>query len=104
MTKQMSKNEALERIEFGIRQSCPEANGSNIGECNECWRFPCNDMKALLVLRDLTEEERPQGEWVKKGGLFYTYECSACGGTTLKEWRTDFCPNCGAKMEVQDDT
>ena len=43
-------------------------------------------------------EEKPHGEWVKKGGAFYTYECSVCGGTTLKEWRTDFCPNCGADM------
>lgn len=63
MTKQISRNEALERIEFRIRHSCPEANGSNIGDCGECWRYSCNDIKALLVLRDLTEKKRPHGKW-----------------------------------------
>ena len=94
MTKQMSRNEALERIEFGIRQSCPEANGSNIGECNECWRFPCNDMKALLVLRDLKEEERPHGEW-------FGTVCTNCGESTSFYYDCNYCPQCGADMGIK---
>lgn len=101
MTKQMSRNEALERIKLGIRQSCSEANGSNIGECNECWRFPCNDMKALLVLRDLTEEERPQGEW--EWQTEDKYRCTNCGEVVrVKEVmhvpQYNFCPMCGADI------
>lgn len=103
MAKQMSRNEALERIEFRVRHSCPEANGSNIGDCDECWRYPCNDMKALLVLRDLTEKERPHGEWVSKNEKYY---CSNCKKRAIyfssvygpRALLTDFCPNCGADM------
>lgn len=46
----MNKKEALERIEFRVRHCCPEANGDIIGDCNQCYRYPCNDMKALLIL------------------------------------------------------
>ena len=55
----MKREEALERLEFRVRHSCPQANGDNIGDCNICWRYPCNDMKALEVLK-----ERPHGEWI----------------------------------------
>lgn len=53
----MTREEALERIEFRVRRFCPEANGDNIGECNGCWRYPCNDMKAV----ELLAQERPHG-------------------------------------------
>lgn len=52
----MTREEALERIEFRIRRSCPESNGEIIGECDLCWRFPCNEMKAVLLLCDLKKE------------------------------------------------
>lgn len=46
----MTREEALEHIEYRVRYTCPQANGDNIGDCDECWRYPCNAMKALLVL------------------------------------------------------
>ena len=52
-----------------------------------------------------TIEERPRGEWVldkEFSFVFNMYECSKCRFNGNKRWR--FCPNCGAKMEVQDDT
>ena len=52
---EMSRENALARIEFRVRYACPQANGDNIGDCENCWRYPCNDMKALLVLS--TEED-----------------------------------------------
>lgn len=58
--KEMSREEALARIEFRVRCACPQANGDNIGECNGCWRYPCNDMKAVNLLA----QERPYGEWI----------------------------------------
>lgn len=50
------------------------------------------------------EANRPKGEWTNKGGepikdKFSVY-CSKC-----KEWseyRTDFCPNCGAEMMTKE--
>lgn len=47
--------------------------------------------------------------WTGSGSLFDHYECSLCGGLPKWEcmgnnrWKiafTDFCPNCGAKMEA----
>lgn len=58
--KEMSREEALARIEFRVRCACPQANGDHIGECNGCWRYPCNDMKAVNLLA----QERPYGEWI----------------------------------------
>lgn len=46
----MEKIEALDRLEYRVRHTCAEANGDSIGDCNKCWRYPCNDMKALLTL------------------------------------------------------
>ena len=37
--------------------------------------------------------KQSEGEWV---GL-WDFECSECGG--YSEYRTDYCPNCGAKMK-----
>ena len=55
------------------------------------------------------EPERKTGKWIKKSNIspFYTvwwYECSECGQYPLKdvynqESLTNYCPNCGCKME-----
>lgn len=57
-------------------------------------------------------EERPQGKWIRNeeidkrtgelhpitfGGIVI-YTCSICGSS---EWGGNFCPNCGARMEVK---
>lgn len=67
---------------------------------DECGHVVYCDSERFKVV---FEDERPHGEWVKKGDMFYTYECSVCGKTTLKEWRTDFCPWCGADMRVKNE-
>lgn len=58
----MKLNEALERVEYMIRSSCPEAGGSNIGDCNKCLRNPCDDMKALLTITNAVSADRPSEE------------------------------------------
>ena len=35
------------------------------------------------------------------GQTYYNFKCSVCGDNHGVMW--DFCPNCGAKMEVQND-
>ena len=54
--------------------------------------------------------EPERGEWIDMGDF---EQCSACKGTHLKEFqtyygkatwiKTDFCPNCGARMKGADD-
>lgn len=55
------------------------------------------------VLRSIppAEPKRIRGKWIdtRENTEWYAreYECSECGGTMLGE--SNFCPNCGAKME-----
>ena len=56
-----------------------------------------------------------RGRWIRtgSGSLYDHYECSECGKSPKWEclgdnrWSiafTDFCPNCGAKMEVNNES
>ena len=55
-----------------------------------------------------------RGRWVKANGMMppeYHHRkcCSVCGGWTLydhigREWTSKYCPNCGAKMDVEEPT
>ena len=57
---------------------------------------------AMTELMLLPPAEPKTGKWVDTGSNeeWYAreYRCSECGGTMLGE--ANFCPNCGAKMEV----
>lgn len=63
-----------------------------------------------LVLNAPTIEERKTGKWARQEtDLMRWYICSECGAKPLyDEYRTGrvfsaYCPNCGAKMEGEDD-
>lgn len=55
-------------------------------------------------------EERKTGKWVPQyasephwtGFVVLSYKCSCCGGYYIPPYRTKYCPNCGAKMEVDE--
>ena len=73
--------------------------------------FPSYEMDGLDVVQYLNtlptvdpEELRPKGRWETVAeedsdfGTMVSEGCSACG---MHSWRqSDYCPNCGAKMEV----
>ena len=56
--------------------------------------------KALEVLYDAGYRKQSEGEWVLREGLNRLVRCTACGYeyNDLVEC-TNFCGNCGAKME-----
>ena len=64
------------------------------------------------VNRELTElyqdavEHLPNlGKWIGVSPMVDTVQCSVCGGQLFSaELETPYCPYCGAKMEVQDET
>ena len=66
------------------------------------------DAKDVIDLIDnapTVEPERPQGEWeevdikpMPYGGYTCNRKCNKCGYFT-REYRLNFCPNCGAKMK-----
>lgn len=58
-----------------------------------------------------TIEERKTGKWYKPNGVmppehFGRHRCSICGAFAMHDWKhhreqlTNYCPNCGARMEV----
>ena len=62
-------------------------------------------------IKQLPTIQPKRGKWIRtgSGSLYDHYECSECGKAPKWEcmgnnrWKiafTDFCPNCGAKMEV----
>lgn len=47
-------------------------------------------------------EERPHGEWIKEGGIFYQLKCSNCNFELRSpDDKSNFCPNCGADMRKE---
>ena len=56
---------------------------------------------------DTIEPERKKGTWIKTGQSFVfpekfrNYSCSECGYDVDKT-KFNFCPNCGARMEVEE--
>ncbi len=60
------------------------------------FRWAVSEMPALDV------EPVRRGKWVQFGsetGWGIAFECSACGRS--EAYKSDYCPNCGAKMEVE---
>lgn len=56
--------------------------------------------KKLRELPTTDVVEVNHGEWEKRG--FYGHNCSVCD--SLNDIDTNYCPNCGAKMDGRSDT
>ena len=62
------------------------------------------------VIETLSSTDRPSGEWKYLHGSigsYMTISCPFCGETfnDVTEWKYNFCPNCGARMQKgSDDT
>lgn len=54
--------------------------------------------EATAWMNDAPSADRPKGEWVDNTNG--TYTCDQCG---CKHSRSNFCPNCGARMKGGDD-
>ena len=53
-------------------------------------------LKALLTVDAV---EVVHGRWKQTGMHLLPYECSVCG--SKEEGRTNYCPNCGARMDLE---
>ena len=62
-------------------------------------------VKGIHALPSVTPQEPKTGKWIstETKGVRYAfwcrYKCSLCGGLSD---HTNFCPNCGAKMESEE--
>lgn len=56
-----------------------------------------------VIKKGIPYEEKPQGKWLigERNGEGYDYYCSRCMQVTLEDInRINFCPKCGAKMQI----
>ena len=57
------------------------------------------DFDTIVDLQPTVEAEPKHGRWIKCGDVYSDgdYKCSECH---KREWdETDYCPNCGARMD-----
>ena len=72
---------------------------SNIREENEEIQYK----KIAFKLPSVTPKQKV-GKWIRSWCEWQQYlECSKCGYETGLRCDTNYCPNCGAKMEVEDE-
>ena len=87
----ISREQAIDAIEAGKIKHGDYLTSSYVGY-----------EMAEKVVKQLPPIQPKRGKWIDTTGNteWYAreYECSECGGTMLGE--SNFCPNCGAKMEV----
>lgn len=79
--------EALQAEEKSRKENCEK--------CADATRRVITDLQGIIA--DLREQLPKRGEWIEADGL---YKCSVCG--ELECCRGKYCPDCGAKMEVQE--
>ena len=48
------------------------------------------------------EPERKTGHWIDTDNYYQRWKCSECGCHT-RDAEPNYCPNCGAKMEMRND-
>lgn len=69
--------------------------------CDECGREHRQLAEWLKDYKRLLEKEPKTGHWIdhQKGRWIYA-KCSEC--ETVHDTQTNYCPNCGARMESED--
>ena len=86
--------------------------------CGEPWVYKENAVESIQMIEpiQIAEPKRIRGKWIEHEHGYWTfvnadgerdgwipdYECDQCGSRGWKEVAPmNFCPNCGAKMEVE---
>ena len=61
----------------------------------------CDKDEVSTILNDLPSVTQKSGCWIEhQDGRWIYAKCSKCG--TVHDTQTNFCPNCGAKMESEE--
>ena len=101
-------SEYIER-EFALNVLCRENCGHNY-EANKCNNCYTSNFINYLPTADVAEVKH--GKWIEVqkeniwNDIVPVLECSACGkytvGTRGIMTKSNYCPNCGAKMDLED--
>ena len=95
-------DDMIQRIQIGINRITgllPPADSDLSEYSDKLWRNAYERGKADAKVRKT-------GKWIMipNGLLYYkSFECSECGMQIVKGNPDNYCPRCGAKMEVQDE-
>lgn len=89
-----------------------DANGLKKLMCSDCDNIHlcedsagCETVKQIEDAPTLDAELVRYGKWIKiESKRYYWHECSECGyppplDRYKHDWFSDYCPNCGAKMD-----
>jgi hypothetical protein len=74
---------------------------------DEGWmcQYAAKDDDAADAIEAMQAQMPKRGKWVGVSPMVDTVQCSVCGGQLFSaELETPYCPYCGAKMEVQDES
>lgn len=87
-----------------ITAACERCNGEYV----PCDKSYCLLMEVIHSIPAADVREVVMGKWIRCGdGENVPYMCSHCGKTSpanlIEKWGADFCPNCGAEMEADDE-
>ena len=71
---------------------------------NEAWQDALDRAEGVIFNLPTAQPMRKKGRWIDTGSIeewwAEEFKCSECGESMLGT--ANYCPNCGAKMEVQD--
>ena len=102
----MTLDEAIKHAEEVAEQNeWFEKNYLESIQCKECAEEHRQLAEWLKELKEYREQEPKTGHWKRisidkySEHAKYWYRCDRCGKDNLGN--TDWCPNCGAKMEVE---
>lgn len=90
MSDYIKKKEAIKVIEERLNSPYMQ-NPLQLGACRSIW-WAIKEIPSAEVV------ERKRGEWKYqfRDSENEEYKCSKCG--CLQEYKTNFCPDCGARM------
>ena len=90
----MTREEAIKVLEMFLHKQCDLERTKFAYDANTVW-------EAVNMASEALEQEPKTGHWIAKENeemKTVGYFCSECDLPMETEKRTDFCPNCGAKM------
>ena len=84
------------QIEEMAREMCCSYAGGDLCEQRGDCDLVCGAFHSATLLYKAGYRKQSEGEWGFDG---MSWTCSECGEYATKGIKTNFCPNCGAKMK-----
>ena len=97
----MTREEAIKKLEAEKNRVCMGCmHPQQVGWCEE---YCCLPEAYQMAIETLKAEPIKHGRWIMKQHLLFHQQlpyCSECGKTGIFVY--DYCPHCGAKMDLDE--